>query len=202
MLQNYTQQLFTTERVATNYGTTLANIQKTKSRHADEILENIHFIYELIDTKGGRQEVLKWTLRGIIKLGMFIRSKEAKNFRLWAEMELEKSINKELENARIARENNLRLVDKVSDLQATLINKTNRHQREINGYKGQIAQHNQKIELLKAKNTILKHKHQQSNEFLLSELQMATSKLQNATKTFINDVCIAITQHIKDTQLN
>ncbi|MGG7049089.1 MULTISPECIES: hypothetical protein [unclassified Campylobacter] len=190
-------QTFTTEYVATHYGINEATIRSHKKLHADEILENIHFITE--QNKYGTNEI-KWTLRGIIKLGMFIRSPQAKNFRLWAEMELEKSINKELENARIARENNLRLVDKVSDLQATLINKTNHHEKQINGYKGQIAQHNQKIELLKAKNTILKHNNQQNNEFLLSELQMAANKLQNATKTFINDVCIALTQHTKETQ--
>ncbi|CAD7288262.1 hypothetical protein [Campylobacter suis] len=185
-------QTFTTEYVSEHYGISKQTVIDHKRNHTDEIIENIHFIYELTNTKGGKQEVLKWTLRGIIKLGMFIRSPQAKNFRLWAEMELEKSINKELENARIARENNLRLVDKVSDLEATLINKANRHQKQINGYKGQIAQHNQKIELLKAKNTILKHKNEQNNEFLLSNLQMATNKLKNAIDTFINDVCIAI----------
>ncbi|MGG7074361.1 Rha family transcriptional regulator [Campylobacter sp. 9BO] len=85
-----------------------------------------------------------------------------------------------------------RYVDEISSLNAILINKANHHEKQINGYKGQIAQHNQKIELLQAKNTILKHNNQQNNEFLLSNLQMATNKLKNAIDTFINDVCIAI----------
>ncbi|MGH1601596.1 hypothetical protein [Campylobacter majalis] len=141
-----TSTLFSTEQVAIRYGVAQSAIRKHLQRHADEIVENIHYLTEL---NSFGNETTKWTLRGIIKLGMFIRSPQAKNFRLWAEMELEKSINKELENARIARENNLRLVDKVSDLQATLINKANRHQRQINGYKSQIKQHNNQIVILK-----------------------------------------------------
>ena len=86
-------QNFAAEYVAEHYSVSEKTILAHKARHADEIVENIHFIYELADTKGGKQEVLKWTLRGIIKLGMFIRSKEAKYFRLWAEHELEKASN-------------------------------------------------------------------------------------------------------------
>ncbi|MBR8464429.1 hypothetical protein KDD93_07610 [Campylobacter sp. faydin G-24] len=58
MLQNYTQQLFTTEKVAKNYSTTLANIQKTKQRHSDEITENIHYFKTIEQTNGGRQKLL------------------------------------------------------------------------------------------------------------------------------------------------
>ena len=82
-------QTFTTEYVAERYGTTTINVRAHKRLHADEIVEGIHFVTG--QNKFGVNEV-KWTLRGIIKLGMFIRSKEAKNFRSWAEAELEKSI--------------------------------------------------------------------------------------------------------------
>lgn len=103
----------------------------------------------LVDTKGGRQEVLKWTLRGIIKLGMFIRSKEAKYFRLWAEQELEKTILSELAQVKETRQKNLSLVSQVSSLNALLIDNAKRHRREINGYKSQLKQHNEKIVVLK-----------------------------------------------------
>ena len=86
-------QTFTTEYVAQRYGVSVSNIKEHKRKHADEILEVIHFITE--QNKFGVNEI-KWTLRGIIKLGMFIRSKEAKYFRLWAEQELEKTILSEL----------------------------------------------------------------------------------------------------------
>lgn len=83
-------QTFTTEYVAKRYGTSETNIRDHKREHADEIVEGIHFI---VETNKFRKTAIKWTLRGIIKLGMFIRSKEAKYFRLWAEHELEKASN-------------------------------------------------------------------------------------------------------------
>lgn len=142
-------QTFTTEYVAKRYGVDTSAITNHKRRHAEEIIDGVHFVYELVDTNGGKQEVLKWTLRGIIKLGMFIRSKEAKYFRLWAEQELEKTILSELAQAKETRQKNLSLVSQVSSLNALLIDNAKRHKREINGYKSQLKQHNEKIVVLK-----------------------------------------------------
>ena len=142
-------QTFTTEYVAKRYDVDASAITNHKRRHADEIIDGVHFVYELVDTNGGKQEVLKWTLRGIIKLGMFIRSKEAKYFRLWAEQELEKTILGELALAKETRQKNLSLVSKVADLDALLIDNAKRHKREINGYKSQLKQHNDKIVVLR-----------------------------------------------------
>lgn len=52
-------QTFTSEYVAQRYGVSKQTIIDHKRNHADEIVEDIHFIYELADTKGGRQEILK-----------------------------------------------------------------------------------------------------------------------------------------------
>ena len=142
-------QTFVTEYVSKRYGVSKQTIIDHKRNHADEIIDGVHFVYELVDTNGGKQEVLKWTLRGIIKLGMFIRSKEAKYFRLWAEQELEKTILGELTLAKETRQKNLSLVSKVADLNAVLIDNAKRHKREINGYKSQLKQHNDKIVVLK-----------------------------------------------------
>ena len=139
-------QTFSTEYVAKRYGTSEANIRIHKREHADEIVENTHFITE--QNKFGVNEI-KWTLRGIIKLGMFIRSKEAKYFRLWAEQELEKTILSELAQAKETRQKNLSLVSQVSSLNALLIDNAKHHRREINGYKSQLKQHNEKIVVLK-----------------------------------------------------
>ena len=139
-------QTFSTEYVAKRYGTSEANIRIHKREHADEIVENTHFVIE--QNKFGVNEI-KWTLRGIIKLGMFIRSKEAKYFRLWAEQELEKTILSELAQAKETRQKNLSLVSQVSSLNALLIDNAKRHRREINGYKSQLRQHNEKIVVLK-----------------------------------------------------
>ena len=139
-------QTFTTEYVAKRYGTSETNIRDHKREHADEIVGGIHFI---VETNKFRKTAIKWTLRGIIKLGMFIRSKEAKYFRLWAEQELEKTILSELTLAKETRQKNLSLVSKVADLNAVLIDNAKRHKREINGYKSQLKQHNDKIVVLK-----------------------------------------------------
>ena len=139
-------QTFSTEYVAKRYGTSEANIRIHKREHADEIVKNTHFVTE--QNKFGVNEI-KWTLRGIIKLGMFIRSKEAKYFRLWAEQELEKTILSELAQAKETRQKNLSLVSQVSSLNAVLIDNAKRHRREINGYKSQLKQHNEKIVVLK-----------------------------------------------------
>ncbi|WP_103569157.1 hypothetical protein [Campylobacter concisus] len=137
---------FTTDYVAKRYSTTVNNIKEHKRLHADEIVEDIHFVVVKNDRN---RPLIKWTLRGIIKLGMFIRSKEAKYFRLWAEQELEKTILSELAQAKETRQKNLLLVSQVSSLNALLIDNAKRHRREINGYKSQLKQHNEKIVVLK-----------------------------------------------------
>ena len=139
-------QTFTTEYVAQRYGVSTTTIKDHKRLHADEIVDGIHFI---VETNKFRKPVIKWTLRGIIKLGMFIRSKEAKNFRIWAELELEKTILSELTRAKETRQKNLSLVSQVSNLNALLINNAKRHQRRINGYKSQLKQHNEKMVILR-----------------------------------------------------
>lgn len=107
-------QTFTSEYVAKRYGATVTNIREHKRKHADEILENIHFVTE---TNKFSKPVIKWTLRGIIKLGMFIRSKEAKNFRSWAEAELEKSLKKLEDELKASRElgEKIKLLESSSD---------------------------------------------------------------------------------------
>lgn len=127
---------FTSEYVAQRYDVTLKTIQAHKIEHADEIVEGIHFI---VGKNDRNRPITKWTLRGIIKLGMFIRSKEAKNFRLWAEMELEKTILGELESAKEARARNLTLADKVISLEAAAKLEAKRVAREISSYKSQLS---------------------------------------------------------------
>lgn len=138
-------QTFTSEYVAQRYGVSKQTIIDHKRNHADEIVEDIHFIYELTDTKGGKQEILKWTLRGIIKLGMFIRSEKAKGFRLWAEQELEKAILKQVRAFAEAREHNLRLVDEISNLRAVQISQGRHHRRELANKQGQITKLKNKL---------------------------------------------------------
>ena len=137
-------QTFTNEYVAKNYGVSEVTIRSHKKLHADELVENIHFVTE--QNKFGANET-KWTLRGIIKLGVFIRSKEAKSFRLWAEMELEKTILGELESAKEAREQSLSLANKMISLEIAAQN----HKNAVNSYRLQVSRQNNKIAMLKRK---------------------------------------------------
>ena len=139
-------QTFTTEYVAERYGVSTTNIKVHKREHADEIIEGIHFVVVKNDRN---RPVIKWTLRGIIKLGMFIRSAESKAFRIWAEQELEKIILKQAQEYAQTRARNLALADKVNSLEACAIKDAKDRQNQINGYKGQLAKHNALIASLK-----------------------------------------------------
>lgn len=139
-------QTFTSEYVAQRYGVSVSNIKEHKRKHADEIIDGIHFVTE--QNKFGVNEI-KWTLRGIIKLGMFIRSAESKAFRIWAERELEKIILKQAQEYAQTRARNLALTDKITALEACAIKDAKDRQNQINGYKGQLAKHNALIASLK-----------------------------------------------------
>ena len=146
-MQNITlNTLFTTEQVAKSYGISQDTIRDHLKNHSDEILENIHFMLEF---NRFNNKVVKWTLKGIVVLGFFIRSKEAKNFRIWASNQLERELLKQAQDYKEARARNLELTDKVTALDALLIDNAKRHKREINGYKSQLKQHNDKIVVLK-----------------------------------------------------
>lgn len=146
-MQNITlNTLFTTEQVAKSYGISQDTIKKHKQEHFEELIENIHFVTHKNDRN---RPIVKWTLKGIVVLGFFIRSKEAKNFRIWASNQLERELLKQAQDYKEARARNLELTDKVTALDALLIDNAKRHRREINGYKSQLKQHNEKIVVLK-----------------------------------------------------
>lgn len=148
-------QTFTSEYVAERYGVSTTTIKDHKRLHADEMIEGIHFVVAKNDRN---RPVIKWTLRGIIKLGMFIRSEKAKGFRLWAEQELEKTILKQVQAFAEAREHNLRLVDEISNLRAVQISQGRHNQNVINGYKSQLSQRNALIVDREKQITKLKNK--------------------------------------------
>ena len=143
-------QTFTTEYVAKRYGTSVTNIRDHKREHADEIVEGIHFVVAKNDRN---RPVIKWTLRGIIKLGMFIRSEKAKGFRLWAEQELEKTILKQVRGYAEAREHNLRLEGEISELKADAEIEAKKYGRKLAYYKGEITKAKNALASYRAKIT-------------------------------------------------
>lgn len=77
--------LLTNKDVALGFGTTIQSLTQAKKNNQDELIEGKHFIKLEVQTKGGKQKVIHWTKRGIVRLGFFIKSEKAKAFRDWAE---------------------------------------------------------------------------------------------------------------------
>jgi prophage antirepressor-like protein len=79
------QFLLSNNETAKGYGVADKSLLRTKDRHEDELIDTKHYIFKQIQTKGGLQDKLFWTKRGIVRLGFFIKSEQAKRFRDWAE---------------------------------------------------------------------------------------------------------------------
>lgn len=136
-MQNITlNTLFTTEQVAKNYGISQNTIRDHLKNHFDELIENIHFVTHKNDRN---RPLVKWTLKGIVVLGFFIRSPQAKNFRIWASGQLERELLKQAQEFNDTRARNLTLADKVISLEAAAKLEAKRVAREISGYKSQLS---------------------------------------------------------------
>lgn len=80
--------LMTTREVAAGYGVTEYAIRQHKLQHPDELLEGKHYTTAVSISNGTNSiphNALLWTKRGIVRLGFFIRSERARQFRDWAE---------------------------------------------------------------------------------------------------------------------
>ncbi len=91
--------LMTTREVAAGYGVGKTTVNLTAHRHADELIEGKHFftgvtlphsrpegtITNCCRASTGSSKGTLWTKRGIVRLGFFIRSERARQFRDWAE---------------------------------------------------------------------------------------------------------------------
>lgn len=80
--------LIPTNQVAKGYGVSEYNIRRHKLEHAAELQEGKHFLSGVsiphAAHKGSSKGTL-WTKRGVVRLGFFIKSKQAIMFRDWAE---------------------------------------------------------------------------------------------------------------------
>lgn len=74
-----------TADVAAGFGCDASAIRHAKVRHEDELVAGQHWVVTSRHTPGGLQPVTMWTKRGVVRLGMFIRSERAARFRDWAE---------------------------------------------------------------------------------------------------------------------
>jgi hypothetical protein len=75
-----------TADVARGYGVSPTTIRRHKETHGDELLEGKHFSSVQNMNAGNLKRLsTRWTKRGIVRLGFFIRSERAKRFRDMAE---------------------------------------------------------------------------------------------------------------------
>lgn len=71
--------------VADGYGITESALRKQKSRNAEDLKEGKHWVGQNVPTSSGVQNKTFWTKKGVIRLGFFVKSEKAKQFRDWAE---------------------------------------------------------------------------------------------------------------------
>ena len=80
--------VITTKEVAHGYGVSPQNIREHQ-RCNDDFVEGKHFVKgnSFSDTlgKNAQPHQIFWTKRGVIRLGFFVKSEQAKLFRDWAE---------------------------------------------------------------------------------------------------------------------
>lgn len=87
--------LLTNKEVALGYGVTDEIIRRQKNRNSDELIEGKHFVKSstisrdkmthLNISPNNATKTTLWTKKGIVRLGFFIKSKQAVKFRDWAE---------------------------------------------------------------------------------------------------------------------
>lgn len=71
----------TSIQVASFYEVTKNAILNHFLRNADELIENIHYFYDYEQTKGGRQRVIKWTLK--VFINFLIQLSKIKKGDIW-----------------------------------------------------------------------------------------------------------------------
>lgn len=74
--------LLSTKEASKGFGCSEEAIRQSKSHNQHELIEGKHFI--IIRNSNNAKKIM-WTKRGIVRLGFFIKSERAKQFRDWAE---------------------------------------------------------------------------------------------------------------------
>ena len=75
--------LLSTKDVAEGYGLSISGVQKARERNPDDFEEGKHFVTTTTERQSGKK--IMWTKRGVVRLGFFIKTPMAKEFRDWAE---------------------------------------------------------------------------------------------------------------------
>ena len=187
-----------TAEVANIYGVTSQSIREHKRKHADELLENQHFI---IRKNHLNKPAIYWTLEGVYMLGFFIKSDRAKKYRK-AVAKLLKEIKQG--NIQLRLQPNL-----LGEYDEKLITELIKRSDIVRGYQGQIkalenelAEKQSKIKNLEFKIKNLKHQNAQIISQIPKIFSQEISVLEKMFDTYYQAMKIEIEhnlKHIKET---
>jgi len=187
-----------TAEVANIYGVTSQSIREHKRKHADELLENQHFI---IRKNHLNKPAIYWTLEGVYMLGFFIKSDRAKKYRK-AVAKLLKEIKQG--NIQLRLQPNL-----LGEYDEKLITELIKRSDIVRGYQGQIkalenelAEKQSKIKNLELEIKNLKHKNAQIISQIPKIFAQEISLLERMLDDYYQVMKIEIEhnlKHIKET---
>lgn len=91
--------LISTADVAEGYGLSASGLRSSKSRYSSELEEGKHFVIKLSQNA---TPSTYWTKKGVVRLGLLIKTPLAKQFRDWAEAPTQSSFSHFRHNLRRA----------------------------------------------------------------------------------------------------
>ncbi|MBE3610521.1 Rha family transcriptional regulator [Campylobacter californiensis] len=157
----------------------LARVFEQEHKNILQTIKNLPFsdfneqnfrLVSYVDSRGRKQPCYNLTRDGFSLLVMGFTGEKAYKWKI----EFIKAFN--LMEAELKRLSVSRYVDKIADLEAYTIKENEHHQDQINGYLGQIAKHNQKIEVLKAELVLAKQSPNLYERIAMLELELKNAK--------------------------
>jgi len=163
--------LLTNKEVALGYEITLNSLSIVKRRNSDELIEGKHWIKKVSATNGGKQKVIHWTKKGIVRLGFFIKSQKAREFRDWAEDYIISGVS----NNQV----NLYSSNEVLELQQTILeqNKLIANQSKNDVFMNDPSLHNNFLEFLYQANKVV---------YATNEIKQTSPQLADAHQSLYN----------------
>ena len=145
-----------------------SNVLKAIDKLPNDEFKSQNFKYDsYFDKKSEQRRMINLTRDGFSLLVMGFTGARAYRWKI----ELIKAFN--LMEAELKSLKSIEQTNRIANLEAIAMSKENYHKSQINGYKAQLAKHNEKIKLLKARLTIAENeaKNLSNDEELLKKLE-------------------------------
>ena len=145
-----------------------SNVLKAIDKLPNDDFKSQNFKYDsYFDKKSEQRRMINLTRDGFSLLVMGFTGQKAYRWKI----EFIKAFN--LMEAKLRGLKSIEQTNRIANLEAIAMSKENYHKSQINGYKAQLAKHNEKIKLLKARLTIAENeaKNLSNDEELLKKLE-------------------------------